>query len=402
MAATRLSIQARWVFPDDGAPVENGVIVIADGCLRSINDVATPDTRNLGHVAVIPGLINAHTHLEFSSLRNPVGKGEPFADWIRAVIRQRTDLLEIVDRSVAAGIEELAACGTRHVGEIATAAIPPVDLSTTANGGTRFLELIATSDESAATALVGARDYLSSESSPEQWRKGLSPHAPYTTSLDLIERAVDLANEFNVPLAMHLAESEEELGLLRGHDGPLRELLDGRGVWNPNAFPKGSRPLDYLQLLSQARRCLIIHGNYLDDEELQFLGKHRDTMTLVYCPRTHAFFGHKCYPLQRALDAGANLALGTDSRASNPDLSIFEELKYAARTFPDTEPRLLLAAATNAQAMGLDRGMTIGHRANYSMIQLAHEPESEDPYRWLLSSESHPTPTRPEAGRTPS
>jgi cytosine/adenosine deaminase-related metal-dependent hydrolase len=401
MTAERISMQAQWVFPDEGDPIEKGVITIVDGCILSINNVSESDTKDLGNVAIIPGLVNAHTHLEFSSLTAPIASGESFADWIRAVIRQRTELLDVVDRSIAAGLKELAVCGTRHVGEIATAAESTTDLSTTASGGTRFLELIATSDESAAAAIDEARNYLTLDSLPGNWSKGLSPHAPYTTSLDLVQRTVELAGEFDAPLAMHLAETEDELKLLRSHDGPLRDLLDELGVWNSDAFPHGSRPLDYLQLLSHAPRSLIIHGNYLDDDEIKCLAEHHDAMALVFCPRTHAYFGHKGYPLQRALEAGVNLALGTDSRASNPDLSVFAELKYAAVEHPDIAPKLLLAAATNARALGLDHGLTVGHRAHLTMIQLAHESQGFDPYRCLLSPESNPMPNGTEAGRTP-
>ncbi len=131
-----------------------------------------------------------------------------------------------------------------------------------------------------------------------------------------------------VPVAMHLAESREELDLLRDGTGPFQDLLDERSMWDPQAIPLGSRPLDYLRMLADAPRALVIHGNYLDDEELAFLGANRERMSLVYCPRTHAYFFHPPYPLGRALAAGVHVALGTDSRASNPDLSLLEEMRF--------------------------------------------------------------------------
>ena len=89
--------------------------------------------------------------------------------------------------------------------------------------------------------------------------------------------------------------------------------------------------MDYLQLLDRAHRSLIIHGNFLDQEEIHFIGSRRRRMSVVICPRTHAYFRHPSYPLRQMLDAEVNIALGTDSRASNPDLSVLSEMRYLAR-----------------------------------------------------------------------
>ncbi len=125
---------------------------------------------------------------------------------------------------------------------------------------------------------------------------------------------------------MHLAESPEELRLLSHGDGPFRDLLADRSMWDESAIPAGTRPLDYLRMLAAAPKALVVHGNYLSAEELQFLATHAASMSLVYCPRTHGFFEHSPYPLRQALDLGVRVAIGTDSRASNPDLSLLAEL----------------------------------------------------------------------------
>src|SRR4029079_17443838 len=120
--------------------------------------------------------------------------------------------------------------------------------------------------------------------------------APYTVHPDLFAALLKFAAINRYPVAMHLAESPEEIELLRSGGGPFRDLLEELGVWREDANPKGYRPLDYLQTLGEAPRALIIHGNYLDQEEVEFLAKHNNTMALVFCPRTHAYFGHKQYP----------------------------------------------------------------------------------------------------------
>src|SRR5690606_12357758 len=96
----------------------------------------------------------------------------------------------------------------------------------------------------------------------------------------------------NLPVAMHIAESPDELELLRAARGPFRDLLEELGAWRDAMHPPGRRPLDYLHRLSAAPRGLVIHGNYLDAEETDYLAAHADQMAVVYCPRTHARFGH--------------------------------------------------------------------------------------------------------------
>jgi cytosine/adenosine deaminase-related metal-dependent hydrolase len=155
---------------------------------------------------------------------------------------------------------------------------------------------------------------------------------------------------------MHVAESPDEMELLRSGSGPLVDLLQSLQAWDLRALSIPARPLDYLQVLANAPRALVIHGNYLDREEHAFLAEHGQRMSLVYCPRTHAYFGHARYPLADVLRAGVRVALGTDSRASNPDLSLFEEMRFVARHFPEVEPAYILrmGTAAGAEALGQD------------------------------------------------
>jgi cytosine/adenosine deaminase-related metal-dependent hydrolase len=191
---------------------------------------------------------------------------------------------------------------------------------------------------------------------------------------------------------MHLAVSHEELELLASLTGPLVELLKWRGVWRTELLQRGGRPLDYLQLLANAHRSLIIHGNYLTPEELEFLGQRRQAMSLVYCPRTHAWFGHEPYPLAAALAAGVRVAIGTDSRASNPDLRLFEELRHIARQHPAIAPEVILRMGTlaGAEALGLAEfgGISPGKRA--SLVVVALGDDTRNPLEWLLHREQPP------------
>jgi len=203
-----------------------------------------------------------------------------------------------------------------------------------------------------------------------------------------MRQAIDLAVRDHLPVAMHLAESPEEMQLLASGNGPMREFLESKGAWDAAAQPAGRRPLDYLQALACADRSLVIHGNYLDDEEIAFAAEHRDRMAVVYCPRTHAWFGHKRYPLEKLLSAGALVALGTDSRASNPDLSILAEMRYIFRSFPAVAPATILELGTlaGARSLGLAKecgSIEVGKLAHLCVAPLGDE-SSNDPHELLL------------------
>jgi cytosine/adenosine deaminase-related metal-dependent hydrolase len=162
---------------------------------------------------------------------------------------------------------------------------------------------------------------------------------------------------------MHLAESAEELELLATGGGPFRDLLEERSMWDASAIPRDSRPLDYLRELARAPRSLVVHGNFLAGDEIEFLAGRRATMGVAYCPRTHAYFGHAPHPVEAMLAAGVPVALGTDSRASNPDLNMLAELQFAARRHPRITPEAWLRIATLNGAIALGLGDEAGSLA---------------------------------------
>jgi cytosine/adenosine deaminase-related metal-dependent hydrolase len=276
------------------------------------------------------------------------------------------------------------------VGDIAPPDFPWDDLPDLPSGGVLFGELIAPTKDYisvvrdfahtiAARSEGDSRSSLAPGESPgakPPWRIGLSPHASYTVHPALLDDVVKLSVEKKIPLAMHLAESPEELQLLAEQAGPLRRLLEERGVWDPSAFSSPRRPMDSLQMLAAAHHTLIIHGNYLQDDEIAFLARHPDRFSVVYCPRSHAWFRHEPYPLEKLLAAGVNVALGTDGRASAPDLSLLAEMQFVARNFPQIPKEVILQLGTlnGARALGLDQelgSLKPGKWANLAVLSLS-------------------------------
>ncbi len=363
-----LALRARWVMPVDQPPIEGGIVTIAAGKIVAVgeNQSGSPP-RDLGDVALLPGLVNAHTHLEFSLLDQPLGEqGMPFSEWIGSVVEYRraqakalmveTDGFQRFRRRAAQrGLGELQARATAAVGEIAMPDWPRECFPATGLSTTLFLELLGLSAD-VQESLKAAKSFVDEVLDlGTDVRPGLSPHAPYTVTPELVRGACALSAEERVPLAMHLAESREELELLASHTGPLVEVLQSLGAWNPELLSQGLRPLDYLKMLETAHQALVIHGNYLAEDEIEFLSAHSDRMSVVYCPRTHAYFGHEPYPLASMLSAGVRVAVGTDSRASNPDLSLWKELRHVARNHPEVSSESILRMGTlaSAEALGI-------------------------------------------------
>jgi cytosine/adenosine deaminase-related metal-dependent hydrolase len=275
------------------------------------------------------------------------------------VIAERRDASHAAADAVRQGLKEGLSHGSTTIGEIASAkAESYIDMWPSF---VIFAEVIGFSRARADSAFAAAGEYLKKlRRCARRAELGVSPHAPYTVSPELLRRFISFAKQRVLPVAIHLAESQEELDFLANGTGPFQELLEERSMWDPEAVPRGSRPMDYLRMMAEAPRALVIHGNYLDAEERAFLAANAERMSLVYCPRTHAYFGHPRYPLPELLKAGVRVALGTDSRASNPDLDLLAEMRFVAQTFPEIAPQAVLRLGTLAGAEALRRAAEVG------------------------------------------
>jgi cytosine/adenosine deaminase-related metal-dependent hydrolase len=412
------SLRARWVFPVAQPPLRDGVVEIVDDKIIAVRPYRLGDEVNdLGDVALLPGLVNAHTHLEFSDLQQPLGQPlMPFPDWIRLVIEYRkaradidrhdpygiagsVDAMDAIDR----GLTESDAAGVALLGEIATYILSGVSgslrtFASNAGGWPKqvvFQELLGLSPERDKALWQAALDHLNGPADRD-YIAGISPHATYTAHPDLLARICSLSSKRGFPVAMHVAESLEEIELLQSGSGRLVELLDSLNAFPRNVIPRGTRPLSYLQLLSQASKALVIHGNYLAGDEIAFLGERSERMSVVYCPRTHAYFNAGDYPLAELLAANVNVCLGTDSRASNPDLNLFEEMRFVATHHPTVTPEgvLYLGTQAGADALGLGErfgSISPGKSTRMTKVQLV-STSATDPHALLFETGTRANP----------
>ncbi len=264
-----LALRARYVFPIDSPPIRDGVVAIDHDRIVAVGQSSSatirdllPAARDLGDVAILPGLINSHTHLEFSNLPQPLGTpGMAFADWIRFVVRSRHERLAASQSDpLICGLTESIEHGVTAIGEIAS--VPWQGSESLPLEITEFCEVICfhrDRDQNRFHTAVAAVDDAGQSQPGIRWtgtfRPGISPHTPYTVRPELIQQCVQLSSRRRIPLALHLAETREELELLHSGSGPLVEMMQEFSQWDPTEIQPNSRPLDYLKMLSHAHRA---------------------------------------------------------------------------------------------------------------------------------------------------
>lgn len=396
---SRTAYSAPLIFPGNCTPpLENATLIIEDGQIVEVTTRSVPDAKQFSNCAIIPALINAHTHLEFSDFRQPFPAGENFPAWIRSVVSSRSQRSDSVQDTIRQGVAECESTGAAALGEICThlnseSTNSDAECYSTSNLNiTCFRELIGFNSQSISERLKDAKTFI--EKFESQLSIGLSPHAPYSVHPQLFSSLIEFAVEKELPVAFHLAETKEELQLLKHQTGPFREMLEQFGIWDKDALDSGTRPLDYLKQMDSLKRGLIIHGNYLEEDELEFLSSNPN-LFLVYCARTHAHFEHSRYPLEKIIDSGVSLALGTDSRASNPDLSLWKEMQFIAQQYPKLSREKLLELGTlqGAKALRIDSSLGTlepGKAARFCLIEMQSESRKTAPFEALFTPNTHP------------
>lgn len=368
-------------------PEKNVRLRFSGGQLADHSRVPTAEEGRVLPVAVVPPLVNAHTHLEFSSLSEPIGPSSPFPDWIRSVIRWRIGQADSAVPGLEQGLAESRANSVSVIGEITTSDGALATLQDSQQNIVSFRELIGFLPDRIFDQISVMTHHLDAIPETGRVQAGISPHAPYSVHPDLFLSAVETCAQRAIPLAMHLGETTDELELLAHGTGHFVDFLQEMNLWDATVLPKGSRILDYLHQLARLPHSLAIHCNYIDDEEIRFLGQNPQ-IAVVYCPRTHHYFGHESHPWQKITAAGGTVVLGTDGRSSNPDLSIWKELQFlAAQSLTATlEDLLPMVTSRAASALGLhEDDPAIGNS-----VTLIGLPEVAHTADCLLSGDSEP------------
>ncbi len=358
---------AEWVLPMTGPPIRRGWIDVARGRVASVGSGADRDTGarvvNLGAAAILPALVNAHTHLELSGLRGDVPPGGSMPAWMDKLLARRGDSGGPDLGAMRQAVAESRAFGTGLLGDISNTLASVAILESAGVDARVFREVLAFPDEGAEAVVSAVVEETRACGALTSVRLGLAAHAPYSVgpaAFAALDRAIRRGPA--APRCIHLAESPEELQFLRRGVGPWRDLLERIGRWNPGWAPPGCGPVEYLERMGWLGPGLLaVHGVQLTDPELARLADRG--VTLVTCPRSNRWTGVGDPPIDRFIRSGVRLAVGTDSLASAPDLNLFAELASMRRCAPSVPARRLLGCATSAGADALGFGDAFGRIA---------------------------------------
>ncbi len=358
--------RARWVLPISSPPVRDGAVATDGGVVFAAGPASSvlagrpaAGVRDLGATILLPGLVNAHTHLSLTGLAGTVSPGAGFFDGLAQVARASASLSEASVRdAVREGIAECRRLGTAAVGEITTrpegAAILREETGLAARVFFEFLGVTAErARERFAAALRAATAFDQAVPPPAGGaRAGLSPHAPYSVWPEFWGETARASREHHWVWSTHLAEPPGEDAFLERGAGPLLAYLEGLGVWD-GSFPlPGTGAVEMLEPALD-RRALLVHAVHLDARAIARVAGSGASVCL--CPRSNAYLGLPPAPALALHRAGVPLCLGTDSRATNHDLSVWAEMRALRKAAPEIPAAAVLEMATagGARALGL-------------------------------------------------
>lgn len=382
---------ADWIVPISGPPIRRGSITLAGGRITAVGG-RTPDAVSLGNVAILPSLVNAHTHLELSYLHERVPPSASFNDWVMTLMALRRDFTDpqaaaILDAAKAA-IAHARATGTGLFGDVSNTLVSVPLLREAAMPAHVFDELLGFNHPDAAARVREARQRIDSiAAASRDIRVSLAPHAPYSVSPALFAAIrADLDAHGPTVTSLHLGESSAEVEFLRHGTGPTRVMLERLGVWTGEWRVPGMSPAEYASTLGFLRPdVLVVHGVQFTGDDLARVKDARSV--LVSCPRSNKYVGVGPPPLASFYAAGVQVAFGTDSLASVADLNMFAELAEARRIAPAVPARDLLRSATliGARALRHDEdfgSIEAGKRA--SLLAVRVPPDVDDVEEYLV------------------
>ena len=363
-------IRACWIAPIAGPILSDGAIAVREGLIVDVGPYVSvrrrfPDAKlqDVGDCVLLPGLVNAHTHLELSDCRpgdRPTGGLE---QWLQRMLsHSRTNPQDLADISAAAARRGAAQClrfGVTMVGDISRQcqATRPV-LKAGPLRVVSFGEIMAMAQR---RDLLPERLVIAADTTDQSdtLRIAVSPHSPYSIEIDGYRRCLEVAKQRAIPIATHLAETKSEWEFLAQQSGPLRGLWDSWLTWDDQVPTFSGGPIRMAQTVGLLDYpSLLAHVNYCDDAELAILAAGR--ASVAYCPRTHDYFGHPPHRFRDMLRAGINVALGTDSCASSPDLNLIDDLRLIHRQCPDLDTQTLWRMATLNSARSLLADAQVG------------------------------------------
>lgn len=393
-------LTARWVFPVTSPPIADGAVAVRGGEILAVGPRAEVEGAfsgtprwDLGDAAILPGLVNCHTHLELGGLMRPVTDGG-FVEWVVAVVEGRREVPLAAQAAAAErGVQSLLQSGTTCVGEVSSTGQSLLPLLQEGFRGVVYREVLGLPPEEAETrrdaALADVRR-MQAAARGGRLRIGLSPHSPYGLSEELFGACDAWLRGSGLPCCIHVAESRDEVEFLATGEGRIsRRLYPAVGCEVPPPRGRAGSPVEYLGALGAlVWQPLLVHAVHVDAADARRMIE--SGVSVAHCPRSNARLSEGVAPVSEFLRQGIPVGLGTDSLASVPSLDLWDEMRaaleaHAGRLSP--EAVLGLATLGGARALGLEDSigsLAPGKRAD--LIAVAAETmKASDPIGWLIA-----------------
>ncbi len=363
----------------DGAVWISGEHIRAVGPWREIRKITTDPVTDLGDAALFPGLINAHCHLDYTEMAGLLTPPRHFPDWIKGILTLKSQWKDSdFSSSWNQGARQLLQGGVTSVVNIESRPHQLAALrASTPLRVFSFLELTGVRSAQEPNRLLDESIATLSALPPTRGSVGLSPHAPYSTTPELLRLVASVAKRDGWRLSSHISESEAEFDMFLYRRGPMFDWLHSQRPSDDCGLGSPIQHMDRCGLLTPS--MLAVHLNYLWNDDSRILAA-RGT-TVVHCPRSHAYFGHRRFPREQLFEAGVPLCLGTDSlasvpmaRNSTPSLSMIAEMQQALAIDPNISPNRLVQESTLNPARALGFRSVLGELCPYAAADMAVMP----------------------------
>ena len=384
-------LRARTILPVSQPPIHNGAIQISGNRIKSVGswrDIGNRDSDSvldLGEVILLPGLVNAHCHLDYTSMAGMIPPQKKFTDWIKLITTAKSEwsYSEFAE-SWLNGARMLLKTGTTTVADIEAAP----DLLPELWGATplrviSFIEMTGVKSRRRPQTIL--RDTLKFiDNLPDgRSRAALSPHAPYSTVPELLRISAQTSRRRKWTITTHIAESVMEFEMFTQARGEMFDWLR-RNERPINDCGLGSPVQHAYRAKLLGKNFLAVHVNYLAPGDAALLGKHQTSV--AHCPRSHAYFAHQKFPLEELTDEKVNVCLGTDSLVTvkktprqTVKLNMFDEMRAFASANPGVTPDKILEMATVNGARALGKTREIGQLSRRSLADIITIPHDGKP-----------------------
>ncbi len=352
------AFSADLIYTLNGSAIPNGVVEVnEEGVVIHVGENASSSTRQVEKLKgfICPGFVNTHCHLELSHLKSKVKEKQQLHGFIRELQELRIDEEESIQNAIKKADQEMIDNGIVAVGDICNGTDSFSVKSKSRIDYTSFIELFGF-DPKKANLILERGLQIKKEADVQYLKSSISPHSPYSVSQDLLKSISSI--DSTLPISIHNQETKAENQMFESGEGSLVQLLAKFGLNLSHWKHSGKSSLkSYLHHLPKDRNLLLVHNTFTNKDDIEWAEEKHNHLFWCFCPNANLYIENRLPDIPQFIDHGVKCTLGTDSLASNWQLSIWEEIKIVQRHFPNIKLEVLLewACINGAEFLGLNQ-----------------------------------------------